>query len=161
MYGAGGRGCGEEGPGGCDGGGGRLQHLLIKRDGLMTMEADGKSHLPWRRCQSLRPTARDGYSQRRGEIQFEIETASPFWRAFRFKATCDVEVFLAALWLAEQVVHRLVELGLGLSFRTLFGGNRAVNTKGLAVASLTGSFACVFWSGGVVIWSWWIGLSPI
>lgn len=65
MYGAGGRGCqsGEEGPGGCMVVvvGGRSQHLLIKRDGLMTVEADGESHLPWRRRRNLRPKAKTGH----------------------------------------------------------------------------------------------------
>ena len=58
---------------------------------------------------------------------------------------------LAALRLASRW-PRFVELGLGLGFRTLFGGNGAVNTKGLVqrVASLTVSL-CVLgrdWEGG-------------
>lgn len=55
---------------------------------------------------------------------------------------------LAALRLASRW-PRFVELGLGLGFRTLFGGNGAVNTKGLVerVASLTVSL-CGCWGGG-------------
>lgn len=62
----------------------------------------------------------------------------------RFVALVRVGL-LAALGLASRW-PRFVELGLGLGFRTLLGGNGGVNTKGLVqrVASLTVSlYVCV------------------
>lgn len=77
----------------------------------------------------------------------------------RFAAQVCVGL-LAALGLASRW-PRFVELGLGLGFRTLFGGNGGVNTKGLVqrVASLTVSlYVCVCVGGSEV--DGWIGWSP-
>lgn len=172
MYRARGKGCqnGEEGGGPSD----------KAWDGLMTVEADGERHLPWRRSQSLYPDASEGRTQRwkegnrrRGEKKREKKRVCVWmcvcfsrcinefvlcewlhvkfcFKVTLFLAQACVGGLLAALWLASRW-PRFVELGLGLGFRTLFGGNGGVNTKGLVqrVASLTVSlYVCMVGGGG-------------
>lgn len=71
MYRAGGRGCqnGEEGPRGWGVG---VRPNKRDGDGLMTAEADGGSHLPWRRSQTHHP-----WSQRGTDTEQEGETWKP------------------------------------------------------------------------------------
>lgn len=128
------------------------------------------SHDDTARTCILKPE-RDGYTKRTGEIEDGGQKREKKWK----KTVCvwmHVCLWVCALcmslilkwfqwdglslglfwpfsWRASRW-PRFVELGLGLGFRTLLGGNGAVNTKGLVqrVASLTVSFYVCVGRGG-------------
>lgn len=183
MYRARGQGLSEWWRGSVRVGGGGEKKKKQKRDGdgLMTVEADGERHLPWQRSQNLHPQMtrrtdterepeeREKMGQKKKErverVCFAISALMRLWKGvvrWLERDGCVVKVcvgLLAALWLASRW-PRFVELGLGLGFRTLFGGNGAVNTKGLVrrVASLTVSlYVCWRWGEQEPEIDGWIG----
>lgn len=84
------------------GGLGVVEGAPIKRDGdgLMTAEADGESHLPWRHSQNLHPEAREGrmHKENRGETEDEGQKrerrSEKRWRLGASGCTCVSELGL-------------------------------------------------------------------